>query len=76
MLSSLLGHDWMGHRMIGSDDCIELAQRCAQLAVACSIPSLSEALMKLAGDYLAQSHKQSAGELKFHQQPDPLGFGD
>jgi len=32
--------------------------------------------MKLAGDYLAQSHKQSAGELKFHQQPDPLGFGD
>jgi hypothetical protein len=67
--------DWMGHRMIGSDDCIELAQRCAQLAVACSIPSLSEALMKLAGDYLAQSHKQSAGELKFHQQPDQLGFG-
>jgi hypothetical protein len=69
-------HDWMGHRMIGSDDCIELAQRCAQLAVACSSPSLSEALMKLAGDYLAQSHKHSAGELKLHQQPDPLGFGD
>jgi hypothetical protein len=69
-------HDWMGRRMIGSDDCIELAQRCAQLAVACSIPSLSEALMKLAGDYLAQSLKQSAGELELHQQPDPLGFGD
>jgi hypothetical protein len=26
--------------------------------------------MKLAGDYLAQSHKQSA-ELKLHPQPDP-----
>jgi hypothetical protein len=55
--------------MIGSDDCIELAQRYAQLAVACSVPSLSEALMKLAGDYLAQSHKQSAGRLSFTNSP-------
>jgi hypothetical protein len=66
----------MGHRMIGSDDYIELAQRCAQLAVECSAPSLSEALMKLAGDYLEQGHKQSAGEPKRQQQYDPLGFGD
>jgi hypothetical protein len=37
---------------------------------------LSLALMSLASDYLAQSHKQSAGEQKLYPQPDPLGFGD
>jgi hypothetical protein len=63
--------------MIGSDDFIELAQRYAQLAVECSAPTLSEALMRLASDYLAQSHRQSAaGEQELHPQPDPLGFGD
>jgi hypothetical protein len=63
--------------MIGSDDFIELAQRCAQLAAECSAPALSEALMRLASDYLAQSHRQSvAGEQTLHPQLDPLGFGD
>jgi hypothetical protein len=62
--------------MIGSDDFIELAQRCAQLAVACSAPALSEALMRLASDYLAQSHRQPVGEQKLRPQLDPLGFGD
>jgi hypothetical protein len=63
--------------MIGSDDFIELAQRYAQLAVECSGPALSEALMKLASGYLAQSHRQSAaGEQALHPQLDPLGFGD
>jgi hypothetical protein len=34
-------------------------------------------LMRLASDYLAQSHRQSAaGEQALHPQPDPLGFGD
>jgi len=61
--------------MNGSDDNIELAQRCAQLAFECSVPGLSEALMRLAADYLAQSHRQSATEQP-QLQPDPLGFGD
>jgi hypothetical protein len=66
-----------GHRIIGSDNYIELAQRCAQLAFEYSAPTLSEALMRLASDCLAQSHKQqSAGEQNLHPQPDPFGFGD
>ena len=62
--------------MFGADDYIELAQRCSQLAFECSTPTLSVALMSLASDCLAQSHKQSAGEQKLHPQPDPFGFGD
>jgi hypothetical protein len=61
--------------MNGSDDNIELAQRCAQLAFECSAPGLSEALMRLAADYLAQSHRQSATEQP-QLQADPRGFGD
>ena len=38
-----------------SDDNIELAQRCAQLAFECSAPGLSEALMRLAADYFARA---------------------
>ena len=62
--------------MFGADDYIVLAELCSQLAFACSTPTLSLALMSLASDYLAQSHKQSAGEQKLHPQLDPLGFGD
>jgi hypothetical protein len=62
--------------MFGADDYIVLAELCSQLAFACSTPTLSLALMSLASDYLAQSHKESVGEPKLHPQPDPLGFGD
>ena len=68
---------WMGHRMFGADDYIVLAELCSQLALTCSTPTLSLALMRLASDYLAQSHRQSAaGEQALHPQPDPIGFGD
>ena len=63
--------------MFGADDYIVLAELCSQLAFACSTPTLSLALMSLASDFLALSHKQSAaGEQALHPQPDPLGFGD
>ena len=62
--------------MVPSDDYTQLAERCTQLAIACSAPTQSLALMSLASDYLAQSHNQSAGEQTLHPQPDPLGFGD
>jgi hypothetical protein len=62
--------------MFGADDYIVLAELCSQLAFACSTPTLSLALMSLASGYLAQSHKESAGEQKLHPQSDPLGFGD
>ena len=38
-------------------------------------PTLSDALMKLAAEYVAQSHKQLAAGQR-HPQLDPLGFGD
>ena len=63
--------------MFGADDYIVLAELCSQLAFACSTPRLSLALMSLASDFLAQSHKQSAAsEQALNPQPDPLGFGD
>jgi hypothetical protein len=61
--------------MFGADDYIVLAELCSQLALTCSTPTLSLALMSLASDYLAQSHKQSAADQP-HPQLDPLGFGD
>ena len=58
--------------MVASEDYDQLAQRCAQLAIALTI---------LALDYLAQSHRlsqPSAAEQQHHQiQVDPsAGFGD
>jgi len=61
-------------------DCSEgysqLAQRCAQLAIACSAPTLSEALTRLASDYVAQSHRDRAADQQCRLQLNPLGFGD
>ncbi|MGC2748251.1 MAG: hypothetical protein WA309_12435 [Pseudolabrys sp.] len=67
--------------MVASEDYDQLAQRCAQLAIACSTPSIAGALTILALDYLAQSHRlsqPSAAEQQHHQiQVDPsAGFGD
>ena len=60
--------------MVGSNEYTQLAQRCADLAIS-SAPTLSDALMKLAAEYVAQSHKQLAAGQR-HPQLDPLGFGD
>ena len=67
--------------MVASDDYSQLAQRCTQLAIACSTPSVAGALTVLALDYLAQSHRlnqSSAAELRQRQvEPDLSGgFGD
>jgi hypothetical protein len=67
--------------MIGSEDYSQLAQRCTQLAIACSAPGVAGALTMLALHYLAQSHRlsqPSAAEQRQHQiQLDPsAGFGD
>ena len=67
--------------MVPSDDYTQLAQRCTQLAIACSTPTLSLALMNLASDYLAQSHRLSqpstAQQRQYQIQLDPsVGFGD
>ena len=44
-------------QMLASENYSQLAQRCAQLALACSAPSLAGALTMLALDYLAQSDR-------------------
>ncbi len=67
--------------MVASEDYSQLAQPFAQLAIACSTPSIAGALTILALDYLAQSHRlsqPSAAEQQHHQiQVDPsAGFGD
>jgi hypothetical protein len=67
--------------MIASEDYSQLAQRCAQLALACSAPSVAGALTMLALDYLAQSHRLSEPSAAEHQQRQILlnpsaGFGD
>ena len=53
--------------MIGSEHHSQLAERCTQLAIACSNPSLAGAL-----DEGQPSAWEQPRELKI----DPLGFGD
>ena len=65
--------------MIDSEHYSQLAERCTQLAIACSTPNLAGALTRLTSDYVAQSHR--LGQLSAWEQPrqlqiDPLGFGD
>ena len=43
--------------MIDYEHYRQLAERCTQLALACSTPSLASALTTLASDYVAQSHR-------------------
>ena len=65
--------------MIGPEHYSHLAERCTQLAIACSTPGLTGALMRLASDYVAQSHRlgqPSAWEQPRELKIDPLGFGD
>jgi glucan phosphorylase len=65
--------------MIVSEHYSQLAERCTQLAIACSTPSLAGALTRLAADYVAQSHRlgqPSAWEQPRQLKIDPLGFGD
>ena len=64
-----------------SEDYKQMANRSAQLAIACSAPSVAGALTMLALDYLAQSHRlsePSAAEQQQRQiQLNPsAGFGD
>ena len=55
----------------------QLAERCTQLAISCSNPSLAGALMRLALDYMTRRFDQpSAWEQPSRLAIDPLGFGD
>jgi hypothetical protein len=65
--------------MLMSDDYRQMADRSAQLAIACSEPSVAKSLLALALDYmmLATTLSQPAHQRRQMQQHDPAaGFGD
>jgi hypothetical protein len=68
--------------MATSEDYRQMANRSAQLAIACSAPSVAQALLALALDYmtLAAKRGQAVAARQQHQHQhmhqDPAGFGD
>jgi hypothetical protein len=66
--------------MATSEDYRQVANRSAQLAIACSTPSVAQALLALALDYMALAAKPSqpgaARQQHQHMRQDPAGFGD
>ncbi len=65
--------------MLTSEDYKQMASRSAQLAIACSAPSLTEALMALALDYARAarlSQPKDAKQAQHIQQDPSAGFGD
>jgi hypothetical protein len=64
--------------MVTSEDYRQIANRSAQLAIGCAAPSVAQALLALALDYmaLAAKHGQPEGAQYQHVRQDPAGFGD
>ena len=65
--------------MLTSEDCKQLSNRFAQLAIASSAPSVAEALMAVAFDYASQAARLSETEEQQQQnrRHNPVdGFGD
>jgi hypothetical protein len=66
--------------MATPEDYRQMANRSAQLAIACCTPSVAEALLALALDYMALATRpgQPVAASRLHQQMhlDPAGFGD
>jgi hypothetical protein len=60
--------------MLTFEDYRRMADRSAQLAIACSPPSVSTALMRLASDYMSLA---AAKQQQHEMRPDPVaGYGD
>jgi hypothetical protein len=64
--------------MATSEDYRKMADRSAQLAIGCAAPSVAQAFLALALDYmaLAAKHGQPAAATHQHMRQDPAGFGD
>jgi hypothetical protein len=62
------------------EDYRQMANRSAQLAIACSAPSAAQAFLALALDYMALAAKRgqaaAARQQDQHMHQDPAGFGD
>ena len=55
------------------EDYKQMANRCAQLAIACSAPNVAQTLLALGLEYMALAARLGqAAEM----QQDPAGFGD
>ena len=59
--------------MATSEDYKQMANRCAQLAIACSAPSVAQTLLALGLEYMGLAAR--LGQPAEIQQ-DPAGFGD
>jgi hypothetical protein len=67
--------------MPSSEDYRQMANRTAQIAIACSAPSVAAALLALALEYMALADGLSRPTLEKEQQlqemqQDPTGYGD
>jgi hypothetical protein len=67
--------------MPSSEDYRQTANRIAQIAIACSTPSITAALLALALEYMALAEGLTPPAFAKEQQPkemqqDPAGFGD
>jgi hypothetical protein len=63
------------------EDYRQMADRAAQLAIACSAPSIAGALLALAVEYMALADRLGQSAVAKEQQlqemqQDPAGFGD
>ena len=59
--------------MATSEDYRQMANRCAQLAIACSAPSIAQTLLALGLEYMALAARLGQPA---EMQQDPAGFGD
>jgi hypothetical protein len=62
--------------MATSEDYRQMANRSAQLAIASSAPSVAQALLPLALDYMALAAKPAPRQQHQRMHQDPAGFGD
>jgi hypothetical protein len=63
--------------MLTSESYKQLSDRCAQIAIASSTPSVAQALMALAFDYLARANESASPAMGQQRHEEPVdGFGD
>jgi hypothetical protein len=63
--------------MLSSEGYKQLSDRCAQIAITSSAPSVAQALMALAFDYLTRANEIASPAMGQQRQQEPIdGFGD
>ena len=63
--------------MLSSEGYKQLSDRCVQVAIASSAPSVAQALMALAFDYLTRANESASPAMWQQRHQEPIdGFGD